>query len=182
MGGGRFSGGGFTLVEVLVALFVAALGIAGACALQTLALRSQQEAARLADGVRLVSALAERMRANPPAMSRPDSSNPYSQFDYDAGAAAGASEPAAAAPCFGDGDCDAARLAAFDLAEVAQALAERFPGGRIRVCRDAGDASAWECSAESGAPLVAKLGWRESAAGGDVGAPRLQMALPGGAP
>lgn len=177
MGGGRFSSG-FTLVEVLVALFVAALGVAGACALQTLALRSQQEAARLADGVRLVSALAERMRANPPAMSQPDSGNPYSQFDFDAAS----SEPAAAAPCFGDGDCDAARLAAFDLAEVAQALAERFPGGRIRVCRDAGDASAWACSAEPGAPLVAKLGWRESAAGGDVGAPRLQLALPGVAP
>lgn len=179
MGGGRFGGGGFSLVEVLVALFVAALGVAGACALQTLALRSQQEAARLADGVRLVSMLAERMRANPPAMSRPDSGNPYSQFDYDAGAGAG---EAAAAQCFGDGDCDAARLAEFDLAEVARMLAERFPGGRIRVCRDAGDASAWACSAEPGAPLVAKLGWRESAASGEVGPPRLQMALPGGAP
>lgn len=178
MGVGRFGGGGFTLVEVLVALFVTALGVAGACALQTLALRSQQEAARLADGVRLVSTLAERMRANPPAMSRPDSSNPYSRFDYDAGAG----EPVAAAPCFGDGDCDAARLAEFDLAEVARILAERFPGGRIRVCRDAGNASAWACSAEPGAPLVAKLGWRESSAGGGVGAPRLQMALPGGAP
>jgi type IV pilus assembly protein PilV len=176
-------GGGFTLVEVLVALFVAALGVAGACALETLALRSQQEAARLADGVRLVAALAERMRANPVAMALPDGDNPgdnpYSAFDYDAGAGA----PPEAAPCFGAADCDAARLAAFDLAETAQALAERFPGGRIRVCRDAGEASTWECAAGPGALLVAKLGWRESAAGrSDGGGPRLQLALPGGAP
>ncbi|MFS2018120.1 prepilin-type N-terminal cleavage/methylation domain-containing protein, partial [Massilia sp. CT11-108] len=34
---------GFTLVEVLVALFVVALGIAGAAALQTLAVRSARE-------------------------------------------------------------------------------------------------------------------------------------------
>jgi type IV pilus assembly protein PilV len=175
-------GGGFTLVEVLVALFVAALGVAGACALQTLALRSQQEAAHLADGVRLVAALAERMRANPAAMALPDGDNPggnpYSQFDYDAGAGA----PPEAAPCFGLADCDAARLAAFDLAETAQALAERFPGGRIRVCRDAGETSTWECAAGPGALLVAKLGWRDSTAGRSGGGPRLQLALPGGAP
>lgn len=179
MDGGRFGVGGFTLVEVLVALFVAALGIAGACALQTLALRSQQEAARLADGVRLLSALAERMRANPPAMALPDGGNPYAEFDYDAATA----EPAVAAPCYADADCDVLRLAEFDLAEVAQALAQRFPGGRLRVCRDAGAAMAWACAAGPGAPLVAKLGWRESSDGrGGGGAPRLLLALPAGAP
>lgn len=178
MDGGRFSVGGFTLVEVLVALFVAALGIAGACALQTLALRSQQEAARLADGVRLLSTLAERMRANPPAMALPDGGNPYSQFDVDAGTGA----PDAAASCFADGDCDAVQLAEFDIAEVAQALVERFPGGRLRVCRDAGAATAWACAAGPGAPLVAKLGWRQSSDRRGDGAPRLLLALPGSAP
>lgn len=172
-------GGGFTLVEVLVALFVAALGIAGACALQTLALRSQQEAARLADGVRLVATLAERMRANPPAMAQPDSANPYSDFDYDAATAA----PAGAPPCFAESACNAIQLAAFDLAETAHALAQRFPGGRIRVCRDGAAVAVWECAAAPGAPLVAKLGWREAAAGrADGSVPKLLLALPGGAP
>jgi type IV pilus assembly protein PilV len=171
--------GGFTLVEVLVALFVTALGIAGAAALQTLALRSAQEAARLSDGVRLLSSLAERMRANPPAMALPDSANPYAQLDYDASAG----PPPDAASCFADGACNATRLAEFDLADITQALAARYSGARILVCRDGGAGMGWDCAGGTGAPLVAKLGWREpgAARGADSG-PKLQLTLAGGAP
>ena len=173
---------GFTLVEVLVALFVVALGIAGAAALQTLAVRSGRDAAHLSDGTRLARSLAERMRANPHALALPDADNPYLQLDYDAAGGA----PAAAALCYADTACDADDLARFDLFEVSDALAAGFPGGRIRVCRDAGPLDAaglpdWSCDGEAGAPLVVKLGWR---AQGDMatGAPKLMLPLAGAAP
>jgi type IV pilus assembly protein PilV len=175
-----WAGAGFTLVEVLVALFVVALGIAGATALQTLAVRAGRDAAHLSDGTRLARSLAERMRANPRALAQPD--NPYLHLDYDAGSGA----PAAPALCYADTACDADALARFDVFEVADAVATQFPGGRIRVCRDAGtpDATglpAWTCDARAGAPVVVKLGWR---AQGDTatGAPKLMLPLAGAAP
>ena len=173
---------GFTLVEVLVALFVVALGIAGAAALQTLAVRSGRDAAHLSDGTRLARSLAERMRANSHALALPDADNPYLQLDYDAARGA----PAASALCYGDTTCDADELARFDVFEVSEALAAGLPDGRIRVCRDAAqlDATglpAWACDNEAGAPLVVKVGWRGQ---GDpmAGAPKLMLPLAGVAP
>jgi type IV pilus assembly protein PilV len=84
---------GFTLVEVLVALLVVALGIAGAAALQASTLRAAREAERLSSAARLAASLAERMRANPVSMALTDAANPYLQFDYDSAAA---SPPASA--------------------------------------------------------------------------------------
>ena len=174
---------GFTLVEVLVALFVVALGIAGAAALQTLAVRAGRDAAHLSDGTRLARSLAERMRANPRALALPDDANPYLTFDVDTGA--GALPPAEATPCYADANCDADALARFDLAETAAALADGFAGGRIRVCRDAAppDAAglpAWDCDGAAGAPLVIKVGWRMH---GDThtGAPLVVLPVAGAA-
>jgi type IV pilus assembly protein PilV len=167
---------GFTLVEVLVAMFVVALGIAGAAALQALAVRSARDAAHLSDGIRLARSLAERMRANPHALALPDADNPYLQLDYDAGSGA----PTASAPCYADAVCDADELARFDLYEVSEALAAGLPGGRIRVCRDAGP-PAWSCDAADGAPLVVKVGWRVP---GDpaTAAPKVMLPLAGAQP
>jgi type IV pilus assembly protein PilV len=171
---------GFTLLEVLVALFVVALGVAGAAAVQTLAVRAAGEAARLSDGVQLASSLAQRMRANPVVMALPDAANPYLQFDLAPGAA-----PAAPASCYGDTDCSPAQLAGFDLGETAAALASRFPGGRMRVCRDdqapgAAGLMPWSCSGEPGAPVTIKLGWQAEAGAPD--APSVVLALGSGAP
>jgi type IV pilus assembly protein PilV len=174
---------GFTLVEVLVALFVVALGVAGAAAVQAVAMRAAGEAARLSDGMRLAGSLAERMRANPVAMALPDAANPYLQFDADAGAL-----PAAPASCYGAADCSPAQLGAFDLAETAAQLASRFPGGRMRVCRDAQapDATgllAWACTDAPGAPVAIKLGWRDRQREPDAPeAPAVFLALGAGSP
>jgi type IV pilus assembly protein PilV len=168
---------GFTLVEVLVALLVVALGIAGAAALQASTVRAAREAERLSSAARLAASLAERMRANPVSMALADAANPYLQFDYDSAAAS----PPAADPCYTDADCTPARLAAFDLAEIGQTVA-RLPGGRIRVCRDASAPAAglpaWACDGQAGAPVVVKLGWRE---GVGAAVPRLQLPLAAGA-
>jgi type IV pilus assembly protein PilV len=171
---------GFTLVEVLVALFVVSLGVAGAAAVQTLAVRAAGEAARLSDGAQLAASLAQRMRANPVAMALPDGVNPYLQFDVEPGATS-----AAPASCYGGADCDPAQMAAFDLGETAAALAGRYPGGHMRVCRDDGEPDAsglmpWRCSDAPGAPVTIKLGWRGQR--GEPDGPSVVLPLGAGMP
>jgi type IV pilus assembly protein PilV len=171
---------GFTLVEVLVALFVVAFGVAGAAAVQTGAVRIADEAARLSDGLRLAASLAQRMRANPVAMALPDTANPYLQFDADAGAAM-----QVPASCHGHADCDPVQMAGFDLGETAALLAGRFPGARMRVCRDGQPADAdglpaWTCSGGPGAPVAIKLGWR--AKPGEPASPAVILTLGMGVP
>ena len=153
---------GFALVEVLIALFVVALGIAGAAGLQTLAVRAGRDAMRLSDATRLARSLAERMRANPRALALPDAANPYLLLDYDAG-----SGPPTAPPlCYADADCDADALARFDLFEVSGALASGFPGGRIRVCRDVPNGAKLRVSASSnGGPSTRAAALRTSLQG-----------------
>jgi type IV pilus assembly protein PilV len=155
--------GGFTLIEVLVALFVLSVGLVGAAAMQMKARAARHQSALMSDGVQLAHALAEHMRANPLAMAAADDANPYLQLDYDS--SAGAPLPPASS-CLGAASCSPAAMAAFDLYETARALRDGFPGARLRVCRDAApwdaaaDSYSWECAAGAGAPVVIKLGWR----------------------
>lgn len=152
---------GFTLIEVLVALFVLALGVLGASAAQLTAQRTRQHAALASEAALLAGALAARMQANLPVAALPDAANPYLGFDYDAAEGA----PAGGAACFGDGICDPLALAQFDLHETRRAVHDRFPGGRIAVCRDDApwdDALGryrWACTDAAGAPALIKIGW-----------------------
>ena len=124
---------GFTLIEVLVAILVLAIGVLGAAGAQLAAMQTRQETGLMSAGVQLAGSLADRMRAN---AGRPggDALNPYLQLNYDA--LAGAPAPPGM-QCFANTDCNSAQMAAFDLFEISQALHAGFPGGRITVCRDA---------------------------------------------
>lgn len=159
---------GFTLIEVLVALFVLAVGIVGAGAAQLTAQRTRQHAALTSEAARLAASLAARMQANAQVSTLSDGANPYTDFDYDAH---GAAPPAGSGSCYGAGACDAVALAAFDLHETRLAVHGRFPGGRIAVCRDAapwdaaGERYRWECSADANAPVAIKIGWHGSGDG-----------------
>jgi type IV pilus assembly protein PilV len=177
---------GFTLVEVLVALFVVAVGIVGASATQAAAQRTRHQSALMSGAVRLAGALADRMRANPVQMAAADDLNPYLQLRYDA-AADGAPTPSSPL-CYGAADCTPAQMAGFDLYEARQAIHSGFPGGRVVVCRDAAvwdaarGALAWDCAAAAGAPIVVKLGWRGNERDGGVGeaaAPSVALVVPG---
>lgn len=156
---------GFTLIEVLVAMLLLVAGILATAAVQVATLRTRHATALMSGGVQLAGTLAERMRANGAAMQAADSANPYLQLHYNA-AAEGAPAPAAVM-CFGAAACNSAQLAAFDLAEIKQALYAGFPQGRVAVCRDAAVWSgaagglAWECAGAANAPVVIKVGWRD---------------------
>ena len=181
--------GGFTLLEVLVAVFVLAVGVLGASATQLAALRTRHQSSLMSDGVQLASALADSMRANLAPMRGGDTANPYLQLHYDA-ASEGA--PAPGPQCLPGAGCNALQLADADLYQLKQSLHAAFPGGRVVVCRDsqawdaARGALRWACGGAAQAPIVIKLGWRGKEPGGsdaDDGAggfaPSVAIAMPG---
>lgn len=155
---------GFTLIEVLVAVFVLAVGVMGALAVQTVALRTRQESALMSHGVQLASSFADRMRANTAQTRVPDSANPYLRIDYDA--TSDGPPGAASLACHAGTDCDTAAMAAFDIYELQRELHAAFPAPRVAVCRDAviwseaDDSLSWDCTGTASDPIVIKLGWR----------------------
>jgi type IV pilus assembly protein PilV len=171
---------GFTLIEVLVAMFVLALGVVGAAGTQVSAARLRQQAALESEAVQLAASLGARMRVNAAQMALADASNPYLQFRYDALDGDPVAPPA---QCFGAAACDPAQLAAFDLYEAARLVQGAFPGGRIAVCRDGSGWNAalqafeWTCAGGAGAPVVVKLGWR--APGSTGAAPFVALVVAG---
>ena len=162
------SHGGFTLVEVLVALFLVALGIVGAGAAQLAAQRTRQHAALVSEAAQLGASLAARMQANAALSASPMGANPYLALEYDA-LADGA--PAGSVSCFAASACDPMALAAFDLHEARMAMFTRFPAGRIAICRDRTPWDAaqrryrWTCSGDAQAPVAIKIGWHGAASG-----------------
>lgn len=152
---------GFTLAEVLVALFVLAVGIVGAGVTQLTAERTRQQSALMSEAAQLAASLAARMQVNPTMASLPDGANPYLALSYDAAEG----PPPAGASCFG-APCTPAELAEFDLHEIRHAVHARFPRGRIAVCRDsspwdsAGKRFRWSCDGNANALPVVKLGWQ----------------------
>ena len=155
---------GFTLIEVLVAVFVLAVGVMGAVAAQTVALRTRHESALMSHGVQLATAFADRMRANAAQMRLPDDANPYLRVDYDESSDGAPDAPAQ--PCHDGSPCDSAEMAAFDIDELQHELHASFPAPRFMVCRDAvmwsgdDDSLTWDCTGGAADPVVIKLGWR----------------------
>lgn len=171
---------GFTMLEVLVAILLLAVGLIGAAAAQVASARARHATALMSQAVQLAASLAERVRANPANVF--EAGSPYLQFQYNA--ALDGPPPGPAVMCFAGASCSSTQLAAFDLAETAQALYDGFPGGRITLCRDAVPARpSWDCAAASGAPLVIKLGWlRRQADGSLIGSPAVVMPVGGVGP
>ncbi|WP_028104062.1 type IV pilus modification protein PilV [Pseudoduganella violaceinigra] len=161
---------GFTMVEVLVAVLLLAVGLVGALAMQAHAMRTRQESALLSEALQAAATLADHIRANAA------QSSAYLGFAFDAtqaGALSGA--PACAAT-----PCDAAALVRYQLDEFRRQLAASLPSARARVCRDAALAADgqlhWPCSGDAAAPLVIKIGWRSRTPGGASDA---STAMPG---
>ncbi len=155
---------GFTIIEVLVAMLVLALGVIGSSAMQLTALRTRHQSSLLSSAVHLGSSMLDAMRANARQMQLSDVDNPYLGLDDDALTQAA---PAATGPnCFGQAQCDSAQLAAFDIAQWRRQLRASFPGGRFVICRDdqvqGGAGTLWACSGSPAAPVVIKLGWTQA--------------------
>ncbi len=173
---------GFSLIEVLVALLVLAIGVLGIVMLQLVTLRATRDTLFQSSALNLATTIAEQVGLS---THSPEMLQQFAQFDYSASdlvAVSGSS-------CYGSGSsCTPEQIASAAMHEWQQRLRESLPGARLRICRDASPWQAsmksmrWECAAggdASGAttPLWIKIGWPSSALSTAVPAAP-QMVLP----
>jgi type IV pilus assembly protein PilV len=146
---------GFTLVEVLMAVFVLAIALTGMMRLHLTALRAQRQSSYQTIAVQLAGDMAEMIRA----WSAPGSDDPF-LFNYRAGDAL-----PAAMDCNGGAQCEPAALRQFGIGQWLETLQAALPMARVSICRDAtpwddsAGAFKWPCSGDD-AGVVIKLGWR----------------------
>lgn len=117
----RVAQSGFTLIEVLVASLILAIGLIGVAGLQAMSLKNNQSAFMRSQATALAYDLADRMRANVN------------------GANAGFYNPAAAGlndDCISANGCSGSEMALHDLAEWNETIDAYLPMGEGFVCRD----------------------------------------------
>jgi type IV pilus assembly protein PilV len=110
---------GFSMVEVLVALVVLAIGLLGIAALYLNSLQSGRTAIYRTQAITLAADLADRIRMNRSAQAS------YGSLFADAEAVVGS--------CSTTGGCSDADLASTDLANWKAEVADQLPGGQGQV-------------------------------------------------
>ena len=140
---------GITLIESLVALVVAALGILGIIGIQMRTLTDTQTSVRRAQAIRLIEDLGERMKVNPNAL--------MILSDYTSGWTASPPTAPAAKNCSSVA-CSAGELAAYDLAEWKRAVQRALPLGDANVFLAPGE----DATATNRRQLGVMVSWREN--------------------
>jgi type IV pilus assembly protein PilV len=151
---------GFTLIEVLLAMLILALGTGGIISMQLHALRVAQESGWQASAVQFAAELAEHLQAD---------TIPFYLFS----ASAEQLPVSTAGDCYRQ-TCDPAAMAAFTINDWLQRLRTNLPQARVTVCRDnLSSERHWECDHSGNSPVVIKIGWTSRADKSDQ--PRLML-------
>ena len=162
--------GGFSIIEVMVAVIILSIGMLGAVGMQSAALQSNKESRNLATAANFAREYAEKMRGNRVVAVRylPGAINPY-VFD-----ATLAKESVVATPsqnCFTAGCTVAEDVARWDVADWQQRVQQELPTPRAKVCFDSdpfdGGKPRWACT-DSGDVAVVKLSWNRTNTAGKL--------------
>lgn len=156
---------GFSLIEILISMFLLAVGVIGTTGTLLASLRTTQQSALQTAALQLAADLAEVIRAHASSPGQADRAAIFPTFDFKSSTAAVPAAPAVL--CYLD-TCDATEQLDFELYEWKKRIASTMPAGRATVCYDAHpwDESRkelrWDCDGSPGgnAPLVIKLGWQ----------------------
>lgn len=108
---------GFTLVEVLVALLVLAIGLLGLATLQTVGIKFNQESYLRSQAVLIAYDIVDRIRANPAAKSAGSYDSVTTSATY------------TAPTCTGAVNCSTSDIATYDLANWKARIAATLPMG-----------------------------------------------------
>ena len=141
----RQSQRGIALIESLVAIVIAALGILGIVGVQMRTLTDTSTSLRRAQAIRLIEDLGERMRTNPSALAN---LNAYvANF--------------AASPSIGScaSGCNLTQLAAYDLAVWKKAVGDTLPAGKVSIFVPPAEGA---LAAGEGRQLGVMVAWREN--------------------
>lgn len=154
---------GFTLIEILVAVLVMAVGLLGLAALQVAGLRNNQTAYLRTHATHLAHVMSDRMRANLLGVQAGSYNNQTGTTDDcdDATDDAGAGKT-----------CTISEMAGYDLKMWTDELAQQLPGGEGTVCLDStptdGTPDAPACDG-NGITYAIKVFWNEKAPGSTDG-------------
>lgn len=142
--------GGFTLLEVLIAVVIFSIGLLGIASMQMTGMKQTFNSHVRAMAVAQAENMADRMRANREAVD---------DGDYDS-----ATMPGSYPTDCDSAECTPAEMATFDLVQWNASNAAVLPGGSGAVCIDStpndGDPSDWACDA-SGSVYAVKVQWTE---------------------
>lgn len=146
---------GFTLIEVLVAVVVLAIGLLGLASLQVFGLRNNHSAYMRSQATLLAYDMADRMRANPVGLNNGKYNKP-----------AATAHP----PCLTTTGCSPTEMAEQDMREWTNTLTGQLPRGTGIVCIDStpddGTATATAASCDgSGNVYVIKVWWDDDRSG-----------------
>ena len=136
---------GITLIESLVAIAVMALGILGILGVQMRTLTDTQTAVRRAQAIRLIEDLGERMKVSPNALANLNG--------YVTGFSATPTVPDCA------NGCNAAQLAAYDVAVWKKTVQENLPLGKASIFLPPAESS---LTAGLRRQLGVMVAWREN--------------------
>ena len=165
--------GGFTLVEVLVAIVILSIGILGAVGMQLSAIRMNREVRYQATALSLAKELAEKMRGNKDIAILTSAGTSAGQNPYllDTILTATSSLTAPGTNCL-TATCTAQQLALWDRYDWQLRTRDALPSPRIVVCMDNDpyDGSGqpkWACS-NSGTVATLKLAWNRANTQGET--------------
>lgn len=146
---------GYTLIEVMVALFILSFGLLGMAGLQVASLKQNQSAYMRSQATILAYDIIDRMRANIAASENGD-------YFISAGTVTN--------NCETTNGCTDSEMAAHDVARWQARLAEELPSGSGLVCRDAdtddstgGNIATPACgdNTDSDLPVVVYVWWND---------------------
>jgi type IV pilus assembly protein PilV len=145
--------GGFTLLEVLIALLVFSLGLLGTAGLLIVSLKTNHSAYLRTQASFLAQSMADRMRANTPRVWTSDYSTTYPSGDTD--------------PCGGGASCTRADVATRDKAIWSTQLADLLPNATaVIACNPSAGVNITPEVAQNGAPFSGlcnlSISWSES--------------------
>ena len=160
---------GFSLIEVLVSVFILTVGVIAASSLHLTALHTSQQSSLQTKAVHLAVELAESMRADLFSLTE---QVVMSAHDHDCASSTEA--------------CHAYTFSSDEIGVWRQRVAEELPGGQAQICQDAEpwDSSReklrWACAsppASTKGALVIKIGWRDKSEGNDASTDAPKLAL-----
>jgi type IV pilus assembly protein PilV len=168
----RSHNSGFTLIEIMIALFVLGIGLLGVAGLQSVSTSMNQQSELRTYATHLADDMADRMRANPRGVD---------QGEYNM-AGAGVS-PTQSSNCEAAPGCNSAALAGHDLSEWTQTVSDVLPeppaagnpSDQAFVCRDSaspGDGTVGSPSCDGGDQYVIKIWWFDKEGQTAAGQPR----------
>lgn len=179
--------GGFSIVEVLVAIIILSVGMLGAVGMQATAMQSNKEARNQAAATTFARELAEKMRGNHTvAIKTAAADNPYI-FDI---TLVGTPITTPTVNCFTDGCTTVKDAATWDVADWQGRVQDVLPTPRVKVCFDqtpfdSAGKPQWDCT-DDGDIAVLKMSWtRKNTAGtlefaGSTGIPVVVVPLTAG--